>query len=562
MLFSPVVPTLNARTLRTLAPRLAFEMVFGVFTVSAARPAFASLHLPLQDVPQHMAAISVLGRYALDDGLRAYFELTLSRTQYLLVYALGVPLSWAFGVEYATRLLVALTVIATPYALRFALRRTGGDERLASLAWPFLWNPQMLLGFLNYLLGIPVALLGVGLFADRANRTRRGRQIQLALITLATFYSHLIPYGLLGLGVILLLDARELRAAMRSAVDGETSGRTRARLVLVAARASARALPTQFWRWTRELLFVVPSFLALGLWMLRSPARDSTVRAGGVGQSIVLTWPDRLQLPAEFRETILQLQGGSDDRAFLVWGLSLLVALALSRAPASTRIAAEGPAALEVTARARIAWLPLACAVLYIATPASYGWIWPIHTRFAVAAVLLLPLGFSRTRHHVLAWTVMLALGVTSVHIARDLAANFQRWDTEELGDLDAALAHARPGRRLVALVPAMRSQYVPSNVPLIHAAAYYQVRGGYVATFSFVDFPQSPFRYRDNRQRPPRLRPRWEWETSLREADPTFTYYDYVLTRAGYSDEAGRMPERYERTYSGAQWNLYERRR
>jgi hypothetical protein len=137
---------------------------------------------------------------------------------------------------------------------------------------------------------------------------------------------------------------------------------------------------------------------------------------------------------------------------------------------------------------------------------------------------------------------------------------NFQRWDSEELGDLDEVLSHARPGRRLVALVPAMRSQFVPSNVPLLHAAAYYQIRGGAVATFSFVDFPQSPFRYRENGPRPPHLRPRWEWETNLREADPAMNYYDYVLSRGGFMDEPSRMPDRYRRIYTGQHWNLYER--
>ncbi len=542
-----------------LAPRLAFEIVFAIFTLNAARPAFASMHLPLQDLPQHMAAISVLKRYAFDPSLREYFELTLSRTQYLLVYALGVPLSGVFGVEYATRLLVALTVVTTPYALRFALRRTNGDERFAAFAWPFLWNPQMLLGFLNYLLGVPIALVGIGLFADRSKRTTRSRQIQLALVALAAFYSHLIPYGLLGLGVLFLLDAREIVSATSDALErAGPSAAWHARAIAVL-RAFVGAVPSVVKRWFRELLFLVPSFAAVAMFVLRSPARDASVRAGGVGQEIVLTWPDRMALPAEFRDTVLQLQGDSDETALLIWGLALLAALAISR---GVHRSARGDDH-DDRARARIAWLPFACALLFVRTPASYGWIWPIHTRFAVAAVLLLALGFSRTRHTILAWCVMLSLGWASMNISRDLSANFQRWDAQELGDLDAALAHARPGRRLVALVPAMRSQFVPSNVPLLHAAAYYQTRGGAVATFSFVDFPQSPFRYREDGPRPPRLRPRWEWETNLREADPTMTYYDYVLTRAGgFGDEPSRFPDRYRRIYSGQSWNLYERER
>jgi hypothetical protein len=153
-------------------------------------------------------------------------------------------------------------------------------------------------------------------------------------------------------------------------------------------------------------------------------------------------------------------------------------------------------------------------------------------------------------------------MALATVPVIDELADNFKRWDREELGDLDEALAHARPGRRLIALVPPLRSQYVGGNVPLLHAAAYYQVRGGDVATFSFADFPQSPFRFREDGPRPARLRPRWEWETNLREADPTLGYYDYVLARVGPTDEAAPLPEHYRRIYAGSAWNLYERAR
>lgn len=537
----------------SIVRRAAYEIAFAAVTLYAARPAFASLHLPLQDIPQHMAAISVLKRYAFDASLRQYFELTLSRTQYLLVYLLGVLLSVPFGVEYATRLLVALTVVSIPYALRFALRRTGGDERMAVLAWPFAWNPQMMFGFLNFLLGIPIALVAIGLFADRRARTTRRRQVQLALLALAAFYSHLIPYGLLGLGALLLLDTSGLLDGAR-----EVWSQGGSRRAIRAVRALGSTLWARGRQWAGEIVFLLPSLVALVLWVLRSPARDPAIRAGGIGTRIQFTWPDRLALPGQFRETILNIQGPSDEWALIAWGLSLMAALALVRASEAPR---EVEADSLPSTHGRIAWLPLVCAALYVFAPESYGWIWPIHTRFAVAAVLLLPLAFARTRHHVLTWAMMGLMAWASVGITHAQVVNFQLWDRDELGDLDAALAHARPGRRLIALVPATQSAHIPSNVPLLHVAAYYQVRGGDVATFSFVDFPQSPFRYRENGPRPARLRPRWEWQTSLHEADPNYDYYDYVLTR-GWMDEPARMPERYVRIYHGSEWSLYERRR
>ena len=140
------------------------------------------------------------------------------------------------------------------------------------------------------------------------------------------------------------------------------------------------------------------------------------------------------------------------------------------------------------------------------------------------------------------AWALCAVMAATSAGLAGDVGARFVMWEQTELGDLDDALAHAEPGRRLVAIVPAAASGHVP-NVPLLHAAAYYQVRGGAVATFSFADFPQSPFRYREGPMRPPRLPPRWEWTTDLLVADPDLNYYDYVLARRGVYDAAAQHP-------------------
>ena len=109
--------------------RIGFEAAFAVVSLGLATPLYAAAHAPLQDLPQHIAAVSVLRRLLFGSSLDAVFEVTLSRTQYLLVYALGVPLSALLGAEGAVRLLAAASLVAIPYALRFALRRSGGDER-------------------------------------------------------------------------------------------------------------------------------------------------------------------------------------------------------------------------------------------------------------------------------------------------------------------------------------------------------------------------------------------------------------------------------------------------
>jgi len=574
-----------------------FELAFAAITLSLAAPLLASRHVPLQDLPPHMAATAVLRRLLFGGELDALYTLSLSRTQYLDVYALAVPLSAVFGIEGALKLVAAGVVVAIPYSLRAVLRRTGRDPRLAALAWPLLWNPQMLLGFLNFLLGVPLALAALALLAQRDVRRTRRSQAVLAAIALATFYAHLIPYGMLGLGALLLLDVDALRDAQSP----------------LASRVRAFARDA-----LRDLGFLLPSLVAAAVWLLRTPANDASVRAGGVGVSAHPEWPAFASLPRELSGVLLELPGERDERALLLWGAAVLTALAAGVAttsPSSRRASrapvivaavcaglyllrhrafawvwgldtpaeaswgeiglhAVGVAALGALvagaappreepawspAPARLAWLPLLCGALYAIAPASYGWIWPIHTRFAVAAALILPLTVGARAGGLAVRAAVLLSAVAALGLSDDLGRRFARWEQNELGDLDEALAHARPRAKLLALLRPQQSAEVP-NVPTLHVAAYYQVRGGDVATFSFADFPQSPFRFRDDGPRPPRLRPRWEWEADLDAADPEHRYYDYVLCRRGHEQPA-RDPDRYERVFDGRDWVLFRRR-
>ena len=51
-----------------------------------------------------------------------------------------------------------------------------------------------------------VALVAIGLFADPARRSEPRRQVAHGALALATFYAHLIPFGVLGLGVLTTLS--------------------------------------------------------------------------------------------------------------------------------------------------------------------------------------------------------------------------------------------------------------------------------------------------------------------------------------------------------------------
>src|SRR5207237_3373903 len=90
-------------------------------------------YLPFTDLAQHAAPIATRPHF--DDPAwrsREYFTLALGRSQYLLYYLAGALLAFPFGTaERANLVLLSLSAIAFPYALRSLLRALGGDRRLA-----------------------------------------------------------------------------------------------------------------------------------------------------------------------------------------------------------------------------------------------------------------------------------------------------------------------------------------------------------------------------------------------------------------------------------------------
>jgi hypothetical protein len=204
----------------------------------------------------------------------------------------------------------------------------------------------------------------------------------------------------------------------------------------------------------------------------------------------------------------------------------------------------------------RLWLLPPLCALLYFVMPTSYDWIWPIAQRFPLlcALWLVVTLPSFRFGKEVLL-SVALALGAASFHRAGKAFAEFDR---QEVGDFDQALAVLPEGQRVVGLIFDRYSRHV-AFAPFIHYVAYYQARKGGAVMFSFADFPQSPFHYRED-NRPPRLPPRWEWlPDRVRPRDLVF--YDYALVRGGPGAIA-RARSGFVAIYLGSPWSVWKRER
>jgi hypothetical protein len=247
-----------------------------------------------------------------------------------------------------------------------------------------------------------------------------------------------------------------------------------------------------------------------------------------------------------------------DDQLWVLWLVSLLTACALGmrsqpRDPNDDASELPDPEAFVW----RLALLCPLAALAYFVAPTGYDWIWPISARFPLLALLfaclLVPVQRGLRGQLVLSAAALIAL-LSFVEVSRA----FAEFEREEVGDVEQALAAIPKAERVAGLIFDRGSRSVKFS-PFIQYAALYQAHKGGAVMFTFADFPQSPFRFRED-ARPPRVPPRWEWLPD--RVDPTrdLSWYRYVLVRGG-PGKIARQSDVWTPVFKGRRWQVYKRK-
>lgn len=480
--------------------------------VLASAPAWIVRYPPIQDLPFHLAAIRVIHDFSNPAyGFDADFVLTLGRTQYVLYYLLGGALSYVLGVVKANIALMSVYLGGTPLAIRELLRALGKDERLALFSVPLLANVMFVFGLLPFLLGIPILFWALAVAVRHFERPTPKRGVLLAFLAAALFYSHVFPFALFGIGFALTFPWSRPR------------------------------------RWIASGLPVVPALAMVARWVLFTDAGQLTAGA------IRPTEADRVAplntaIPGAYQWLLDIFRDTSDELYFvLVVGAAVLV----------TGLAQGDRDASKPVSRA-YALLPIACIFFYFTLGESHGYIWLIAQRFPILCLLvsipLLRMPAGARGHFGTALAAGLAIAST-VNTCR----HFIRFQLEEVGDFDEAIAAMEPKKRVAALIYD-RGSKVTNWVPFLHFGSYYQVAKGGVVQFTYAGYLHWPFDFKPGHYPPPGkpARERWEWTPEQVSVQSELVpYYDYVLTRGhGFRPPPGTFHVKWR----GDRWMVWER--
>ena len=490
---------------------------YALVACSTMLPLWTVEYPAIQDLPQHLAAVRVLFDYG-DPQFRfdEYYERTPFSTQYLAYYVIVGVFSKLMPLTIANKLVLSIALVAIPYSLRSLLGSLRLNRGLSLLVLPLIWNAHLILGFLNFIAAIPLALFGLSLAVQQRVAPTRTRAIALAAVGLCAFLLHVVPFALFGLGAAIV-------------------GLSANRLSLL-----------------RSWLPLVPSAVAAGLWALFSAAGRSTLNAATAGGDTVDAPEPKYQsfgkALSEFPSWVTEiLPGQQDDQTLVWWAVLWLLSLALA-------FPSDAPSPLLSSLRMRIRLLAPVSVAAYFLMPQSYDWIWPINARFALLATVM-SITLIPKLTPLRAAPVVIAATLLSVASNRDIHSAFARYQSEVGADFQEALDTIPNGSRVAVLIFDRHSRAV-KFAPFLHFGAYNQVYNGGALMFSFADFPQSPFRFTDNR--PPRVGPRWEWKPQEVRPDADLRWYEYVLVRGG----PGKLKrsQAFAPVFTGERWSVYER--
>lgn len=168
-------------------------LVFAALTLAALFPLALVDVPPLVDLPNHLARVHVMGNIHENAALAANYQVTWALVPNLAIEIVTFPLSGFLSIETIGRLFVGLTFLLLIGAT-LALRRVlyGHIDLWSAAVFLFLYNQILVMGFVNYLFSLGLALLLFAGWIASRNMPRLWRAILFTAATTSLFFMHFV----------------------------------------------------------------------------------------------------------------------------------------------------------------------------------------------------------------------------------------------------------------------------------------------------------------------------------------------------------------------------------
>jgi hypothetical protein len=480
-----------------------FSISFWVCCALLAVPLWTVTFLPMADLPQHAAQISIWTRW--DDPAMGYPKIYVQNwfTPYLFGYLLTFALTPFMSVKAALTTVITAAVVGVPLATRFLIREIGGNKWWVFAVFPSVFGFAFDWGFFNFLVGIPLALVLLVLSLRYARNPTRRSGVYLLAGFAGLFFVHILLF----IYVSLILG-----------------------ITILAKRED----------WKSGLISLAPVLVLLPLvlfWLVVTRDTEALTHSAMIWELPNLT-PRLIRLFSEVAGDALApwtLFAGAFALA-----LPLFLGARPSRKPAR--------------------WIPFATTlIVFLVVPHEFLGTAFLYSRFAVFIVptWLYAMEPAKERPSSIRLVLGPALAITCTSMTM-----FQFWSYEpEVSGLQEVIDRMPRNARVLSVPIYRNSRYFRTPV-FLHTPCWYQAEKGGIVDFSFaINFPLL-FRYRPEVE--PKIPHLFVWDTRLLDwKQHGGASYDYFVVR-DFSKEPSSFLARVGAPVAfvgrSGPWQLFER--
>ena len=178
-------------------------VLFVVLMAVASIPIATHPLPPLADYVNHLARIHVIDAVDSDPDLARFYEVDWQIIPNLMIDLIVPVLHRFMDVYLAGQIFTILAfVLIGSGTLAFNRALTGRWSALPLIALPLLYNGVLLVGVMNYIFGIGLALWGLAAWLALRERPWPWRLAISTLFALALYFCHLFAAGVYGLGLL------------------------------------------------------------------------------------------------------------------------------------------------------------------------------------------------------------------------------------------------------------------------------------------------------------------------------------------------------------------------
>jgi len=178
-------------------------VLFAALTLVAAIPIITHPLPPLSDYVNHLARMHVIATVGNDPDLARYYGIEWEIVPNLMMDLVVPLLDRVMSVYHAGQLFTIATfvgIVTGTLALNRAL--FGSWSVMPLIALPLLYNHVFLVGVMNYMFGIGLALWGLAVWVMLREKLWVLRLAASSIFMVALFFCHLFAVGLYGLGLL------------------------------------------------------------------------------------------------------------------------------------------------------------------------------------------------------------------------------------------------------------------------------------------------------------------------------------------------------------------------